>query len=354
MALHAVIMAGGRGERFWPLSTNRIPKPFVRLRNSSTLIQDTVERIRPLIPAERVFVSIGEAQREVARKQLPQVPPQNFIVEPVGRDTSACIGFCALHLERIDPEATMLALPADHFIRDDEAYRCTLGKGIESLAGATAIVFGIVPKRPETGYGYIQAEKPKSGAAWPVHRFVEKPDLATAEQYVRAGDFFWNSGMFLWKVSTLLELFKQHLPLTHEGLNELRPLLARPGAEAEVLRIFSSLQRISIDFGILEKAAGLRLVPAEFEWDDVGNWAALERVVPADNNGNVAFGNKVAVETEGCILYSDEGEIATLGVRDLVIVKAHGKVLVCPKNRASDLKRLVILLEKEGADLRNR
>lgn len=349
MALYAVIMAGGRGERFWPLSTSRIPKPFIRLRGSSALIQDTVERIRPLVPAERVFISIGEAQRDVAREQLPQIPPENFIMEPVGRDTSACLGFCALHLERVDPDSEMLALPADHFIRQDAAYRSTLQKGMDNLAGATAIVFGMVPKRPETGYGYIQAEKPQRGsAAWPVRRFVEKPNAATAEQYLRAGDFFWNSGIFLWKVTTLLELFHEHLPETYTGLNQLRPLLGKSGVEAKVLRIFSSLQRISIDFGILEKASGLRLIPAEFDWDDIGNWAALERVLPMDANCNVALGPHVPVETEGCILYSEAGTIATLGVKDLVIVQAHGKVLVCPKDRAADLKRLVTALGQDA------
>ena len=348
MALYAVIMAGGRGERFWPVSTPGVPKPFIRLGGSSTLIQDTVHRIRPLVPAGRIFISIGAAQREVAREQLTEIPPENFIVEPVGRDTSACLGLCALHLERADPDAEMLALPADHFIRQDAEYRSTLQKGIESLPGATAIIFGIAPKRPETGYGYVQVEKLQRGSvAWPVRRFVEKPDAQTAEEYVRAGNFFWNSGIFLWKVRTLLELFREHLPESYAGLKQLRPLLGKPGAEPEILRIFSSLQRISIDFGILEKASGLRLVPAEFDWDDIGTWAALERLLPADPNGNITLGPHLPVETEGCIFYSEGGMIATLGVKDLVIVQAHGTVLVCPKNRAADLKRLVTALGPE-------
>ena len=345
MALYAVIMAGGRGERFWPASTTAVPKPFIRLGCSSTLIQDTVERIRPIVPAGRIYISIGAAQQEVAREQLPQIPPENFIVEPVGRDTSASLGFCALHLERADSDTEMLALPADHFIRQDAEYRSTLRKGIESLAGATAVIFGIPPKRPETGYGYVQAERPQGGGvAWPVRRFVEKPNAQTAEEYIRAGNFFWNSGIFLWKVSTLLELFRHHLPDSYASLMQLRPLLGKPGAEPEILRIFSSLQRISIDFGILEKASGLRLIPAEFDWDDIGNWAALERFLPADPAGNTAVGPHLPVETEGCIIYSEGGMIGTLGVKDLVIVQAHGKVLVCPKNRATDLKRLVTAL----------
>ncbi len=348
MALHAVIMAGGRGERFWPLSTNEVPKPFIPLLGSGTLIQETAARVQEIVPHDQIYISIGQAQEEIARRQLPEIPEKNFIVEPVGRDTSACIGFCALHLEFEDPEAIMLALPADHFIRQRDLYKKTIQKGIDNLAACSAVVFGIVPTRPETGYGYVQAVKPSTiDSAWSVKRFVEKPDLRTAEQYVRSGDFFWNSGMFLWKVSTLFELYREHLPETLELLNELRPILGKKGTAAETARIFSSMKRISIDFGILEKASGLGLVPAEFEWDDIGTWAALDRILPVDAGGNIALGAHAAVASEGCITYSDAGVVALLGVKDLVVVHAHGKVLVCPKSRAADLKRLVTALGPE-------
>jgi len=350
MALvYAVIMAGGRGERFWPLSTEELPKPFVPLLGSKSLLQQTVDRLQPLIPIERILVSIGEAHRAIASRQLPQLPPENFIVEPVGRDTSACLGLCALHLESRDSEATMLALPADHFIGDAAAYRSTLQKGIESLEGATGVVFGIRPVRIETGYGYIQAQRPADEAdAWAVIRFVEKPNAQTAGEYLRSGDFFWNSGMFLWRNRTLLGLFQLHMPETWKGLEALRSLLHKKGAETEIGSIFSSLPRISIDFGIMEKCSGLRLIPAGFEWDDIGNWAALERALPADAAGNVSQGQHLAVETHGCIIFSDAGKVGTLGLRDMVVVYANGRVLVCPKNRASDLKRLVAELPREA------
>ena len=340
--VYAVIMAGGRGERFWPLSTDEVPKPFVPLLGRATLLQETVARLDPLIPMERVLVSIGEAQKRTAREQLQQVPDGNFIIEPVGRDTSACLGYCALHLERIDPEAVMLALPADHFIAEPPAFRRTMERGINSLEGAAGVVFGIVPTRPDTGYGYVEAKKPASPTdAWPVIRFVEKPDAARAEDYRRAGDYFWNSGMFLWKNRTLLELFEKHMPETWRGLNSLRPLLGRDDAEADRRRVFSELDRISIDFGIMEKTSGLRLIPVEFAWDDIGNWAALERALPGDAAGNVARGPFSALDANGCISYSDAGLVAAFGVSDLVIVQANGKVLVCPKNRAAELKKLV-------------
>jgi len=344
--VYAVIMAGGRGERFWPLSTELLPKPFVGLLGTNSLLQQTVERLLPLIPADRIIISIAEAQEAVARAQLPAIPPQNYVIEPVGRDTAACIGYCALHLEELDPECSMLAVPADHHVPDAEAFRRSLEMGIRSLAGASAVVFGIRPSRPETGYGYIQAEKPSDTAeAWPVIRFVEKPDAHTAADYLRAGNFFWNSGMFLWRNATLLALFEKHMPETYAGLRRLAPLLGRPETMRQKLEIFGSLPRISIDYGILEKAAGLRLVPAGFEWDDIGNWQALERMRAADSNGNIAVGPFALLESSGCITYTDADMVAAFGVSDLVIVQARGRVLVCHKSKAAELKRLVSMID---------
>jgi mannose-1-phosphate guanylyltransferase len=344
-ALYAVVMAGGRGERFWPLSTTNLPKPFIRLLGSNSLIQDTVSRIQPIVPLERVLISIGAAQLDVARQQLPQIPAENFIVEPIGRDTSACIGFCALHIERRDPEGLMLALPADHFVGDPAAYLRTIQAGLDNLGGAAGIVFGIPPARPETGYGYILAEKPAVAAdAWPVVRFIEKPDAPAAARFLSSGNYFWNSGIFLWQVRTLLGLFQKHMPDVYPGLCRLRPLLGRGDSEAEIYEIFSALPRISIDFGIMEKTHGLRLVPAQFLWDDIGNWAALERALPPDSKGNIAQGSTVALDSSGCVLYAQTGTVSAFGVSDLIVVQAYGKVLVCSKDRAADLKRLVTAL----------
>jgi mannose-1-phosphate guanylyltransferase len=349
MALYTVVMAGGRGERFWPLSTTRLPKPFIQLLGSSSLIQDTVARMQPLVPPERILISIGPDQLEVARQQLPQIPEENFLVEPVGRDTSACLGFCAIHIEQRDSDAIMLALPADHFIANPDAYRNTIQTGIENLEGATGVVFGIKPDRPETGYGYILAEKPALGSdAWPVIRFIEKPDAPTAEHYVASGNYFWNSGMFLWRNRILLELFEKHMPETYAGLGKLRPLIAGSGNHSQINPIFSALPRISIDYGIMEKISGLRLVPARFVWDDIGNWSSLERALEADQQGNIAQGSHVALDSNGCILYAQSGTIAAFGVSDLIVVQAYGKVLVCSKEKAAELKRLVAALGTKG------
>lgn len=344
-ALYAVIMAGGRGERFWPLSTSQLPKPFIPLLGSRSLIQETVSRIQLMIPPERVLISIGAAHYDIARQQLPQISAGNFIVEPVGRDTAACLGFCALHIERQDPDGIMLALPADHFVSETAAYLKTLQLGLDNLDGSTGIVFGIQPTRAETGYGYILAEKPAICAdAWPVVRFIEKPAVQTAKQYLASGNYFWNSGMFLWSNRTLLNLFEKYMPEMHTGLCKLRPLIGISGSGTAIGDIFSALPRISIDFGILEKISDLRLVPAQFVWDDIGNWGALERALPSDARGNIVQGSHVGLESSGCVIYAQSGTIATFGVSDLVVVQAYGKVLVCSKDKAADLKRLLAAL----------
>lgn len=346
--VYAVIMAGGRGERFWPLSTDQVSKPFIPLLGSRTLIQQAVDRLLPWLPPERMLISIGVAHRKIAAEQLPEIPSRNFIVEPVGRDTAPCLGYCALHIEQRDPDAMMLAVPADHHIADAEVYRRTLDEGVAALPGATGVVFGIHPDRPETGYGYIQtqpAEPP--GEALPVLRFVEKPDAAHAREYMATGDYFWNSGIFLWRNLTLLDLLRRHMPLLSRGLNALRPMIGRSETDPDFHRIFAALPRISIDFGVMEKASGLRLVPAKFGWDDIGNWDALERALSHDAAGNVAVGPVLAFEAGHCISYSDSGTMAVFGVSNLIVVQAQGKVLVCPRDRAADLKRLIARLNAE-------
>ena len=344
--IYAVIMAGGRGERFWPLSTPELPKPFIPLLGSSSLLQETVSRIQPMVPLNRVLISIGADHYNVARRQLPQVPSHNFIVEPMGRDTAACIGFCALHIEKRNPEGMMLAIPADHYVGDASAYLKTLQLGIENLEGASGVVFGIFPTRPETGYGYILTKKPARGSdAWPVIRFIEKPNASKAKEYLESGDYFWNSGMFLWSNQTLLELFQTHMPETYSGMAKLRPLIGTQGSDTEISRIFGALPRISIDYGIVEKTSGLRLIPAQFAWDDIGNWASLERALSPDASGNTIQGSCTLLESNDCIIYSRDRTIATFGVSNLVIVEAYGKVLVCSKDRAADLKKLVSALE---------
>jgi mannose-1-phosphate guanylyltransferase len=223
-----------------------------------------------------------------------------------------------------------------------------LAKGIAALPGAAGVVFGILPSRPETGYGYIQTQKPGADfEALPVIRFVEKPDAARAREYMAVGNYYWNSGIFLWQNRTLLDLMREHMPALSRGLDVLRPWIGCAEAQAELNRCFAALPRISIDFGVMEKASGLRLVPAEFAWDDIGNWGALARALEHDAGGNVAIGPSLAIETANCVSYSDGGTVALFGVSNLIVVQAQGKVLVCSKEKASDLKRLISKLGTE-------
>lgn len=347
--VYAVVMAGGRGERFWPLSTEQCSKPFIALLGPNTLIQETVRRLLPWIPRERILISICETHERIARTQLPEIPEGNFILEPVGRDTSACVGLCALHLERRDPEACMLAVPADHFIGDEEAYRTCLQRGVEHLEGATGIVFGVRPSGPDTSYGYIQARRESAQAeVWTVLKFVEKPDQTTAIAYAQSGEHFWNSGMFLWRNRVLLDLFRQHMPKTYRGLVQIREILGRDDPHRDLARIFSGLERISLDYGIMQKASGFRMIPVDFDWDDIGSWSALGRALVSEPGGNVSHGPHVSIDSTGCTVYSDAGVIATFGVSDLIIVQANGKVLVCPKEKAGELKRVVGALDAES------
>ena len=241
----------------------------------------------------------------------------------------------------------MLALPADHYVTNGDAYRKTIQTGLSNLEGSNGVVFGITPTRPETGYGYILAEKPLDGCggnARPVIRFVEKPDADAAARYLAEGNYYWNSGMFLWNNRTLLGLFEKFMPDTSVALNRLRPLIGDETAGEEIRDIFSTLPRISIDFGIMEKAEGLRLVPADFGWDDVGSWAALGRALMPDKKGNIIQGRASVLEAENCVIYSQSDTIAAFGVSDLIIVQAHGKILVTSRDKAADLKKLVATL----------
>ncbi|NWG12289.1 MAG: mannose-1-phosphate guanylyltransferase [Acidobacteria bacterium] len=346
--LFAVIMAGGRSERFWPLGSEQRPKPFIPLLGPNTLFQATVSRVRPLIPPERILIAIGETHQALAAEQAPEIPPDNFILEPFGRDTAPCLGWSALHIERRDPEGIMIALPADHFIAEPERFRITLEKALRSLPGATGIVFGIRPDRAETGYGYIRAEKPAVPAdTWPVVRFVEKPDSATAASYVQSGRYLWNSGMFLWRNRTLLELFQRHMPDAYSRLAHLRPLVGLQDRRDEIREIFGGFRRTSIDYGILEKTSGLRLIPADYSWDDIGNWSSLGRAVPADAGGNITRGPVTTAESRDCVVLSDSAPVAVFGATGLVVVRARDRVLVCPKERAPDLKKLLSALPEE-------
>lgn len=350
---YAVIMAGGRGERFWPLSEKTLPKPFLPLLGEKTMIQETVERIKHLIPEDRILIVLSRDHFPIAQQQLPEIPLRNFVLEPFGRDTAACIGLASLYIGSRDKDASMMVLAADHLITDRKAFFKTITSSLVFLTSNDYIItIGVKPTRPEIGYGYIElGEKLEcidKESFYRVKRFVEKPTLSMATRYLKTDQYCWNSGMFIWKNSTIQKLLSLYLPELWNGLMRISKHLGDDEKEEVIEREFSKFERISIDYGILEKSSQVVVVPASFYWDDVGTWDALERVYSLDEFDNVVVGKHVGKDTRGCIIFSREREqlVATWGVKDLVIVNAKGKILVCHKEKAPYLKEIVHLIER--------
>jgi len=345
-------MAGGRGERFWPLSTDRLPKPFVRLMGDRTMIQMTVDRVLRLVPKERLFLVLGREHVEAAQAQLPDLPEEQLIVEPAGRDTAPCIGLAATVLSRKDPEAKMIVLPADQYIPDEDAFVRTLSTAIAWAAkGDYLVTIGIMPTRPETGYGYIRLGKAmaeeggQSSQCFRVDRFVEKPDEATALRYLAEGGYSWNAGIFVWQARVLLKGMEAHMPDLRKGLHAIDEALAA-GDSATAEARFKGLPRISIDYGLMEKADNVLVVKADFPWDDVGTWGSLRRVMPLDPSGNYLRGNPVCVDVKDCVICAEDVRLGAVGVSSLIIVASPQGVLVCDLERDQDARKVAKLMEE--------
>ncbi len=351
---YCVIMAGGKGERFWPLSADSMPKPFLKLTGDKTMIQLTVERLLGIVPRERVFVVLGEAHVAVARAQLPDLPPGNFIVEPEGRDTAPCIGYAAIWLLRNDPEAVMVVLPADHYIPDVDRFSKTVVRGVGiAVSGHYLVTIGIKPVRPETGYGYIKAHEAfsasKDGLCFKVEKFVEKPDLERATSYLADGNYYWNAGMFIWRVDTVLLGMERHMPELYVNLLKIGDALA-VSDKRNIAEIYHSLTRKSIDYGLMERAENVLMILGEFRWDDVGTWSSLLRVMEPDENGNYRTGNTLCLNARDSVIYSDGTLVAAIGVSDLVIVASKNGILVCDTEHAQEVREIARLVQpkKEG------
>lgn len=348
----AVIMAGGKGERFWPWSRSSVPKQFLNLVGDSSLLQATVKRVSRVIPLERIYLVTGLEYVGLIRAQLPSLPSGNIIIEPVGRDTAPCVGLAGLYLERNDPDSVMAVLPADHVIRDEEGFLDIFRAALETADRFDGLVtIGVKPTRPETGYGYIKMGpsqgKIRDQEVFRVERFTEKPDLKTAREFLEEGVYLWNSGMFFWRTSTLRREIKTHLPDVHQRLERIAVDLGTPSEWETLEEEFPKMQKISVDYGIMERAKDVSVIPGEFGWDDAGSWSALERVMGVDREGNVLSGKVVAVDTSRSVIQSRNRLIATLGISDLIVVETDDAVLVCKKGREQDVKALLARLKKE-------
>jgi mannose-1-phosphate guanylyltransferase len=351
--LYAVIIAGGSGTRLWPRSRVKQPKPFLDLIGEATMIQETQSRLLPLIPPERVLVVTNRTYVETVADQLPDVPAENLIAEPSGRGTAPAIGLAAIHLRRRDPQATMASLHADHLITNPTAFRAALAAAGEVAGEGWLVTLGIQPTSPETGYGYIERGQliGQHGAlsVYRVARFVEKPPRERAEQFLAAGTYSWNSGMFVWKVDRILEEMGEHLPDQRRALEEIAAGFGTADEAATVQRVWSELPReTTIDYGIMEKASRVAVLPVDIGWTDIGSWSTVYDLSEKDGSGNVVVGQHVGDRTTGSFIYSPHRLIATLGLDNIVVVDTGDALLICPRAQAQNVKQVVALLQKNG------
>jgi len=361
--MYIVILAGGSGTRFWPLSRKSTPKQLMSVFGGKSMLQRTVERVLPMQP-KRVLVVTNVLQAEETRRQLTYIDqvPVDVIEEPVGRNTAPAIGLAAAIIARFDPDGVMVVLPADHYITDEAGFRRVIGKAAEVAAGGKLVTLGITPTRPETGYGYIETDSvpaealAKGGAgegALPVRRFVEKPGLEKALEFLASGRFYWNSGMFVWGACAILDELARYMP---ELSKELARLVFEPDVweladlKPQIAEIYAAIKGESIDFGVMEKAADVQVIPASFGWSDVGSWSALPEVMEGDADGHVVIEaqGSVSVAADNCLAYAGGKLVAFVGVKDLVVVDTPDALLVCAKSAAQDVKKVVEELERRG------
>jgi|CXWL01.1.fsa_nt_gi mannose-1-phosphate guanylyltransferase/mannose-6-phosphate isomerase len=360
-SLYAVILAGGSGTRFWPLSRQLYPKQLLRIMGEETLIQQTFRRVTRCVAPEQVLVSTNPTQAESIKVQLSEWKSAlegNFVLEPLARNTAPAIALAALAIQQRDPEGIMLILPADHVITNGPEFDRAVRLGAQLANKGRLVTFGIKPSRPETGYGYIQPKSrvvlAKQGrlTGHPVARFVEKPDAVTAARYVRSGNYYWNSGIFVWKAATLLEEIERYQSKIAHGLHELKACGTQAGGypfDAEATKIYEKLPSISIDHAVMELSSKSAVIPVDFGWSDVGTWSSVADVAPTTRAGNVVSGNVVDIDSENSVIYADRRVVATIGLKDMVVVDTPDATLVCPKSRAQDVKSIVALLQERGA-----
>ena len=328
MTTTALIMAGGRGERFWPKSRKNLPKQFLSLTDDGkTMIQLTVERILPLVKLEDIFIATNKTYRELVLEQIPGLPEENILCEPIGRNTAPCIGLGAIHIAQKYDDAIMFVLPSDHLIKFTNMFLKTLETGADVAENNTNLVtIGITPDYPETGYGYIKFDPRRTeGQAYAVERFVEKPSLEVAKEYLSTEEYLWNSGMFIWKVSSILKNMQKFMPDTYESLIKIKEAIGTPQQDSILEKEFYNMQSQSIDYGIMEKADNIYILPGTFGWDDVGSWLAVERIKKTNEFGNAVAGNIITVNTHNCIIQGDKKLIAIVGMEDTIVVdtKVH-------------------------------
>jgi len=352
MDLFVVIMAGGVGSRFWPRSKQKKPKQLIRIFGENTMIQDTVSRLEGFVKKENIFVITNQIQQERVIEQLPDVPEENIIAEPFGKNTAACIGLASVLIHKKSNNAVTIILPADHLIKDEEGFKETIKRAAEFAQSSDSLVtIGINPTRPETGYGYIQfIDDQVENGIYRVLTFAEKPNLSTAKRFLEAGDFLWNSGMFIWKTKTILSEIKVHLPELFEGLQKIEKAIGTDSFDEVLTKVYGQLASVSIDYGIMEKSSKVFLTKGKFSWSDVGSWEEVYQLCDKNKSGNSEFGDIYTENTLDSYIFSPKKFTAVVGLENVIVIDTKDALLICNRDNSQDVKHVVDYLKMNNKD----
>ena len=346
MKRYGIIMAGGSGTRFWPLSRRKMPKQFLNVTGKDAMVNETIDRLFPVIEKEDIFIVTGKDQAELTDRTVNgRLSKSHILAEPAARNTAACVGYAAMELIRKYGDGIMGIFSSDHYIKDEAGFRAVLERAVEEAEKSDSLVtIGIKPYFPATGYGYI---KRKDAESLEVEEFVEKPDQETAEKYLESGNYLWNSGMFVWKASVILKQFEKLLPDIYGYLMEIGESMGTEKERDTIEAVYPKIPKISIDYGIMERAENVLVLEGDFGWNDVGSLDAIEILHETDENGNVICGESVSLDAKNCISFGTDKLIALLGVSNLIVAETKDTVLVCEKSRAQDVKKIVERLEAD-------
>ncbi len=347
MEIFAVIMAGGVGARFWPRSREKTPKQLLKIFNDKSLIRNTIDRLENLVPPDHIFIVTNKTQKNSIKSQLSDLPKENIIAEPFGKNTAAAIGLAASVIQHKSKDALLLTLPADHIIKEKDLFQQTIKKAAEyANESGGLLTIGINPTRPETGYGYIQIDdKPKADGIYKVLTFAEKPNFATAVRFIESGDFLWNSGMFIWKASAILSEIKTYMPELDAALENLRASIGTSRFNNTLAFEYSQLKSISIDYGVMEKSSKVFLVKGYFSWSDIGSWEEVYQLSVKDADGNAVSGNYYNVNSTDSYVYAPDKFTALIGVENLIVIDTKDALLICKRDQAQSVKNIVDYLK---------
>ena len=348
MRTYGIIMAGGGGTRFWPLSRKELPKQLLNLTGKDLMVNETIDRLEGNIEKNDIFIVTNVTQAELMTKATAgRVSKDHVLAEPAARNTAACIGYAAMEIIKKYGDGIMCVLPSDHYIKKTDVYKKVIAKAVRVAEETDALVtIGIQPTYPSTGYGYIRREENMaSDEYYKVKQFVEKPDLKRAREYLLSGEYLWNSGMFVWKASTILRYFEKLLPDIYSCLEQIGEAMGTEKEQEVIGQVYPVIPRISIDYGIMEQADKVLVLEGDFGWSDVGSWDALEALYDKDEHGNIIYGEQVHIDSHDCIIYAKDKLVTTIGLDNIIVVETEDAVLVCDKNRAQEVRRIVEALE---------